>query len=73
MITMTNQVTSSLLQTFVGWYTDHRPHPYSLPLGMGFTLIGLVLLARPPVIRRCWWPRHVGIDPDLHPESSRIA
>src|SRR6516164_4081252 len=45
LITLTFQLTASLLQPFVGLYTDHRPKPYSLAIGMGFTLIGLVLLS----------------------------
>ena len=48
MISLTNQLTASLLQPLVGLYTDHRPKPYSLPIGMGFTLIGLVVLSRAP-------------------------
>jgi FSR family fosmidomycin resistance protein-like MFS transporter len=75
MITMTNQVTSSLLQPFVGWYTDHRPHPYSLPLGMAFTLIGLVLLATASGYSTLLVAAAlVGIGSSIfHPESSRIA
>jgi len=44
-ITLANQLTASLLQPVVGAYTDRRPKPYSLAVGMGFTLAGLVLLA----------------------------
>src|ERR1700761_8525043 len=44
-LTLTFQITASLLQPFVGLYTDRRPKPYSLPLGMGVTLCGLLLLA----------------------------
>jgi len=75
MITMTNQVTSSLLQPFVGWYTDHRPHPYSLPIGMGFTLIGLILLATASGYAGLLVAAAlVGIGSSIfHPESSRIA
>ncbi len=75
MITMTNQVTSSLLQPFVGWYTDHKPHPYSLPIGMGFTLIGLVLLATASGYSGLLVAAAmVGIGSSIfHPESSRIA
>jgi len=75
MITMTNQVTSSLLQPFVGWYTDNRPHPYSLPLGMGFTLIGLILLATASGYAGLLVAAAlVGIGSSIfHPESSRIA
>src|SRR5712691_7590959 len=46
LITLTFQMTASILQPFVGLYTDRRPLPYSLALGMGLTLSGLVLLAR---------------------------
>ena len=45
LITLTFQCTASLFQPFVGLYTDRRPKPYSLAIGMGFTLIGLVLLS----------------------------
>src|SRR6266853_6245368 len=48
LITLTSQLTASLLQPVVGIYTDKRPTPYSLSAGMGFTLIGLVLLASAP-------------------------
>src|ERR1700736_3578339 len=41
LITLTFQLTAALLQPFVGLYTDHRPKPYSLAIGMGFTLVGL--------------------------------
>jgi len=45
MITLAFQLTASLLQPTVGMYTDRRPQPYSLAVGMGATLIGLVLLS----------------------------
>ena len=45
LITLAFQLTASLLQPFVGLYTDRNPKPYSLPLGMGVTLCGLLLLA----------------------------
>ena len=41
LITLVFQVTASLLQPVVGSITDRRPQPYSLPVGMGFSLIGL--------------------------------
>src|SRR5512141_814616 len=41
-ITLCYQLTASLLQPFVGLYTDHRPKPYSLSFGMACTLVGLV-------------------------------
>src|SRR5262245_22460071 len=45
LITLTYQLTASLFQPLVGLYTDRRPTPYALPLGMTSTMIGLVLLA----------------------------
>lgn len=45
LITLTFQMAASLFQPFVGLYTDKKPQPYSLAIGMGFTLIGLVTLA----------------------------
>src|ERR1700689_2314561 len=45
LITLTYQLTASLLQPLVGLPTDRLPPPYSLPAGMGFTLMGLILLA----------------------------
>ncbi len=75
MIALANQVTSSLLQPFVGYYTDKRPHPYSLPIGMGFTLIGLVLLATASGYAGLLLAAAlVGVGSSIfHPESSRIA
>ena len=46
LITFTYQITASLLQPLVGLHTDRYPRPYSLAVGMGFTLIGLVLLSQ---------------------------
>ncbi len=46
LITLTYQMTASMLQPLVGFYTDRRPQPFSLPVAMGFTLVGLVLLSR---------------------------
>ena len=40
LITLTFQITASLLQPVVGFYTDRQPKPYSLAVGMGFTLAG---------------------------------
>ena len=45
LITLTFQITASLLQPAVGYYTDKRPMPYSMVVGMGFTLAGLIGLA----------------------------
>ena len=48
MITASLQITASLLQPLVGIYTDAHPKPYSLAIGMGFTLTGLLLLSSAP-------------------------
>src|SRR6476646_12166496 len=48
LITLTNQMTASLLQPLVGHITDRHPRPYSLALGMTSTLLGLLLLAAAP-------------------------
>ncbi|MFB0710003.1 MFS transporter [Buttiauxella noackiae] len=75
MITLTFQVTSSLLQPVVGYYTDKYPMPWSLPIGMCFTLCGLVILAMagsfPMVLLAAGL---VGTGSSVfHPESSRVA
>src|SRR5688572_16918491 len=48
LITLVSQITASLLQPVIGVYTDRRPQPYSLAIGMGFTLIGMMLLGFGP-------------------------
>ena len=48
LLTLIFQVTASLLQPMVGLYTDRRPQPYSLPLGMACSLLGMVTLAFAP-------------------------
>jgi FSR family fosmidomycin resistance protein-like MFS transporter len=75
LITLTNQLTASLLQPVVGHVTDRRPMPFSLALGMTSTLVGLLLLAfatRFALILPA--AALVGIGSAIfHPESSRIA
>src|SRR6266536_6315261 len=44
-ITLTFQLSASLLQPLVGFYTDKKPQPFSLATGMGFSLAGLILLS----------------------------
>src|ERR1700730_5222651 len=44
LITLTYQLLASVLQPVVGFFTDRRPMPYSLAMGMGFTLAGLLIL-----------------------------
>jgi MFS transporter, FSR family, fosmidomycin resistance protein len=75
LITLTYQLVASLLQPFVGFYTDRRPQPYSLPVGMGFTLIGLLLLSIAPSFPILLiGSALVGLGSSVfHPESSRVA
>src|SRR5260370_10021021 len=47
-ITLTYQICASVLQPVIGVYTDKHPQPYSLSVGMGFTLIGMVTPAFAP-------------------------
>ncbi len=73
MITFTNQLTASVLQPVVGSYTDKRPQPFSLSIGMGCTLIGLIVLSLAssfPIILAA--AAMIGIGSSVfHPESSR--
>src|SRR5580692_7572282 len=48
LVTFCFQLTASLLQPFVGLYTDKKPQPYSLAAGMCFTLLGLIMLSWAP-------------------------
>ena len=75
LITLTYQLTASLLQPVVGLYTDRRPSPYSLPIGMGFTLTGLLLLSMAPSFAVVLLAAAlVGTGSSVfHPESSRVA
>lgn len=74
-ITLTMQVTSSIMQPAVGHFADNRPHPYSLPIGMGATLIGLLLLAHAgSYLLLILAAMLVGSGSAVfHPEASRIA
>ncbi|WP_421761047.1 MFS transporter [Devosia sp.] len=75
LLTFTFQVTASLLQPMIGMYTDKRPLPYSLPVGMGSSLIGLIILG----FAQSYWllllgSAFVGLGSAIfHPESSRVA
>lgn len=75
MITFTFQLTASLLQPFVGFYTDRRPKPFSLAIGMGFTLVGLVALSLASSFYLILLSVSlIGIGSSVfHPESSRVA
>ncbi len=75
LITLAYQVTASLLQPAIGLYTDKQPKPYSLPIGMLFTLVGLLCLSQAhsfgAVIGSAML---IGVGSSVfHPESSRVA
>jgi len=74
-LTLTFQITASILQPVVGLYTDHRPKPYSLPCGMAFTLVGLLLLSGAgnfPMLLLA--AALVGLGSSVfHPEAARVA
>lgn len=75
LITLTFQLTASLLQPVVGFYTDRKPQPYSLAIGMCFTLMGLILLSVAgsfPVLLLAVGLVGVGSSV-FHPEASRLA
>jgi len=74
-ITLTYQICASVLQPVIGVYTDKHPQPYSLSLGMGFTLIGMVTLAFAPNYGSVLAAAAlIGAGSSIfHPESSRIA
>src|SRR5215831_1879041 len=75
LLTFTFQFTASLLQPLVGAFADKTPRPYSLAAGMGFTLLGLILLAfadRYALLLLA--AALIGTGSSVfHPESSRVA
>lgn len=75
MLTLFYQITASVLQPLIGFYTDRRPQPYSLPFAMLALLLGLLILAFAlsyPVL--LCGAMMLGLGSSIfHPESSRIA
>lgn len=75
MITFVFQLTASILQPFIGFYTDKKPKPYSLVIAMVFTVVGLIFLS----LSTSFWMllvsvSFVGIGSSIfHPEASRVA
>src|SRR5436853_1107363 len=74
-IALTLQLTASLLQPVVGLYTDRRPQPYSLAVGMGITMVGLLAFAVAPSFGTILAAAAlVGTGSAVfHPEASRVA
>jgi FSR family fosmidomycin resistance protein-like MFS transporter len=75
LIALTLQLTASIFQPFVGLYTDKRPLPYSLPVGMAFSFVGLMLMALAPHYSiLILAAAAIGVGSSVfHPESSRVA
>ncbi|HJY23846.1 MAG TPA: MFS transporter, partial [Hanamia sp.] len=75
LITLTFQMAASLLQPFVGLYTDKKPQPYSLATGMGFTLAGLICLSFAQSFTTTLISVGlIGVGSSIfHPESSKVA
>ncbi|EJM34093.1 nitrate/nitrite transporter [Pseudomonas sp. GM33] len=75
LITLTFQLTASLLQPWIGFYTDRHPKPWLLPAGMVCTLIGILMLSMvgsfPAILVAS---ALVGVGSStFHPETSRVA
>src|ERR1700722_8092858 len=75
LLTFTYQITASLLQPVIGAFTDRKPKPYSLAVGMGFTLCGLLLLATAHSFDLLLLAASLVGTPStaFYPESSRVA
>jgi len=75
LITLTYQVTGSLLQPLVGYYTDRHPKPFSLAVGMSVTLTGLAVMSQAFSFHMlCLAAGMVGVGSSIfHPEASRVA
>lgn len=75
LISLVYQITASLLQPWIGLYTDKHPKPYLLPLGMIVTLLGIGLLAiAPSFYVLLIAAAMIGVGSStFHPEASRVA
>jgi len=75
LISLVYQITASLLQPWIGLYTDKHPKPYLLPMGMVVTLLGIGLLAIAPTFTVVLIASAlIGIGSStFHPEASRVA
>ncbi len=75
LVTLVYQLTASLFQPLIGLYTDRRPMPYALAVGMGFTLVGLLLLSAADTFSMLLLAAGtIGLGSSVfHPESSRVA
>lgn len=74
-ITLVYQMSASIFQPIIGAYTDRKPQPYSLPIGMTFSLIGILSLAFASEFSHVLFAVFfAGIGSSIfHPEASRLA
>ncbi len=75
LLTFVNHIVASLAQPFIGAYTDRHPLPFLLPIGLLFTMVGMLLLA---IVGQYGWfmvaVMLVGVGSSIfHPEGSRIV
>ena len=75
LISLVYQITGSLLQPWIGLYTDKHPKPYLLPMGMSVTLLGVIVLAfAPSFLLVLVAAAMIGVgSATFHPEASRVA
>jgi len=75
LITLTFQLAASLLQPFIGFYTDRNPKPFSLAIGMSFTLVGLIFLSFSNSFTSILISVGlIGVGSSIfHPEASKVA
>jgi FSR family fosmidomycin resistance protein-like MFS transporter len=75
LLTLIYQLTASILQPLIGFYTDKRPQPYALPFAMVASMLGLLILAfAPDYATLLIGASMLGLGSSIfHPESSRIA
>lgn len=75
LIAFTLNMVSSVMQPLVGMYTDKRPIPYALPIGLTSSMFGMLGLALAPN----FWMILISVvfiglgSAVFHPEGSRVA
>ena len=75
LITLVFQIASSVFQPVVGYFTDKKPQPWSLPMGMTCIMTGLFFLSE----HETYWQILISVSliglgsAIFHPEASRLA
>lgn len=75
LITLAQQMTASILQPLVGYYTDKKPMPYALAISMVFALAGIIVVATANSFGLLVLAAMIGGigSAIFHPEASRVA